>query len=470
MTKTLRTLVVVFTAVGMATSGGAIADGLVEADTILQDQQVDEVALALSNPGVHPRLGVPNFLMTAGDARTAEIAGTVAEVLWNDLDFEREYYMIPRAAAEAVPLTPVGTLPFERWSGLGADFVLHGTAYPSGQSLIIELRLISVRGGTPGTEYFGKRYQCGVQTARGPRDCAHQIADDFHQEVRSLEGVARTKIAFSSDRDSARATGRPTQSANVSKEIYIADYDGANPIRLTTNRSLNISPSWSPSGGLLAYTSYSTGYPDIYVANLLQPARGLQRPAQGTESIHNQSSAWSPDGSMIAFMSNRSGNNDVWLVNSDGTGLRNLTNTPNSSEGVPTWSPDGQQIAFTSDRAGLPQLYVMTTAGTGLRRLASERIDRPTWSKQNFIAFSVGSTGAQIGVWDFASQRVTILTDGIGTNESPAVSPNGRHIAFLTTRWGRQEIAVMDRTGAHVRRITQTGNNTYPNWQPIPGR
>lgn len=472
MTKMLRTLLAVSTVAGLAVTWGDVAEGLLNAEALVQQQQVDEVALALSNPGAHPRLGVPDFVLGQADPKVTAIAKTVADVLWADLNFEREYYLIERTTSASIPVTPVAALPYDRWSELGADFVLHGNAYPNGQNLVIELRLISTRGTAPGTQYFGKKYQCGVQSARGPRDCAHQIADDFHFEVRKLQGVARTKLAFTSDRDSTRVSGRPSQSAALGKEIYIADYDGAHQQRFTVNNKINISPSWSPSGGLLAYTSYLTGYPDIYVANIAQPGRGLQRPGGGTEAVHNQLASWSPDGSMVAFMSNRSGSNDLWVMNRDGSGLRNLTpNTPRSSEGAPTWSPNGQQIAFTSDRAGrlTPQLYIINLLGTGLERVTSERIDRPTWSSQNFIAFTVGEPG-EIGVWDFANPGVKVLTGGVGTNESPAISPNGRHIAFVTTRWGRQEIAVMDRTGQHVRRITTTGNNTYPNWQPIPGR
>ncbi|MCC7044697.1 MAG: PD40 domain-containing protein [Acidobacteria bacterium] len=473
MTSLHRNLLVTALAAGLAVTGGVVADGLLTAETIVQQpQQVDEVALALTNPGAHPRLGLPDFVMSQADPKMAAIAKTVADVLWDDLDFEREYYLIPRASSTSISVTPIEALPYAEWATLGADVVLHGNASASGQTLVIELRLVAVKGTTPGTQYFGKRYQCGVQTARGPRDCAHQIADDFHRDVRKVDGVARTKLAFASDRDSGRVSGRPNQAAAASKEIYISDYDGANQTRFTINRSINISPSWSPTGGLLAYTSYSSGYPDVYVANLAQPGRGLQRPARGNESIHNQMSAWSPDGSQIAFVSNRTGDYDIWISNRDGSGLRNLTNFPRANEGSPTWSPNGQMIAFTSDRSGLnnPQLFVMNTTGTNLNRLAAERIDRPTWSSQNFIAFAVGSPGAEIGIYDFNNPGVRILTSGVGINESPAVSPNGRHIAFVTTRWGRQEIAVMDRTGQRVKRITTTGNNTFPNWQPIPGR
>jgi TolB protein len=268
--------------------------------------------------------------------------------------------------------------------------------------------------------------------------------------------------------------GRLTPNLSVGKEIYLSDYDGANPFRMTINRSLNISPAWSPAGGFLAYTSYqSQGAPDIFVANLGQVGQGLSRPAQGTTEIHNQMSAWSPDGAKLAFVSNRAGHglSDIWIVNRDGTGLQNLTNSKSRSVSnwAPTWSPDGTKIAFGSDRQGGKHLFVIGVNGTGLQRLAvGQEMDRPTWSRLDYIAFTLATgAGYDIALYDFRSGQVRVLTDGLGQNESPAVAPNGRHIAFVTTRWGRQEIATVNMAGGHIRRVTQAGNNTYPNWQPI---
>ncbi len=65
--------------------------------------------------------------------------------------------------------------------------------------------------------------------------------------------------------------------------------------------------------------------------------------------------AWSPDGSKIAFASNRSGDYDIYVINPDGTGLTNLTNTTNTDEKYPSWNPDGTTIVYTKYDSTLEQ-------------------------------------------------------------------------------------------------------------------
>jgi TolB protein len=430
--------------------------------------QQSEVQITMSNVATHPRLGLPDFVVPGNDPELRAAAKTIADVLWDDLQYEREYYMIERRVSAAIPVAPADALPFAAWTDMGAELVLAAAARRDGSNIVVDVRTIGVKGPDQGREIFRSQYKnCRLDQLRL---CAHTIADDFHKQTRGLDGVARTKIAFVSDRAGARSAGRG-QPPVISKEIYIVDYDGADPKRLTVNGRLNLSPVWAPRGGLLAYASWMSGYPDIYVADMGQPGRALKRPAGGTAAVHNWSPSWSPDGSKIAFASNRAGGAqfDVWVVNRDGGGLENLTpSTPRSTEGAPTWSPTGTQIAFTSDRAGENQLYVMSAQGTDVRVLVSQYVDRPTWSRLNFLAFTVGRNAPHdVGIYDFASPGVRVLTDGRGSNEAPAVAPNGRHIAFVTTRWGRKEIATIDRAGQNVRRVTEIGNNDYPNWQTV---
>ncbi len=471
----MRLVVLACVVGGVAVTAAALPDSVVLSASDLQDppQRQTQLDLSMSGRSYQPRLGLPDFIVPAGDEELAKAARTVAEVLWADLDFEKEFYMIPREESARIPTAASPqALPAQRWAQLGADFVLMGTVRRRGEEFEVDLRSIAVRGRDPGSQHFGRQYQgCTTET---PRACAHYIADDFHKETRGLDGVAQTRLAFVSNRDGSPVTGRPMPNPGASKEIYVADYDGANQRRVTANQKLNIAPSWSPDARSLVYTSWESGFQDIYV---IHPFGGgpRSRPAAGNEHIHNMLAAWSPDGQRLAFSSARDGGRtDVWVVNRDGSGLRNLTpNTPNWDDSAPTWSPDGTQVAFTSDRSGTNQIYTMAADGTGVRRIISQQhSDRPTWSPLNYIAFTLGSgPGHDIAVYDTLKNEVRVLTDGLGSNGSASVAPNGRHIAFTTTRWGREQVAVIDYpTGRNIRRITSAGSNTYPSWSPMPKR
>jgi TolB protein len=431
-------------------------------------QQQQELEISLNNPAVHPKLGLPGFVTPEGDAELAEAARLLADVLWADLDFEREYYMIARKASASLPMAATAdAIPVAQWRELGADAVMIGSLSRAGQNFTVDLKVISIRGVTTGQMAFGSTYEnC---TIRNPRFCAHSIADNFHKLTRGLDGVARTKLAFASDRDGTRMANRPVHEPGVGKEIYLTDYDGANQRRFTVNQSLNISPAWAPFGGQLGYVSYASGVPDLYIASLSEAGRAVSRPVAGTLSVQNWFPAWSPDAKRIAFASTRAGNLDIWVANVDGTGLLNLTpDTPRSAESKPTWSPDGRQIAFTSDRQGRNQIFVMSAEGTGRQVIVSQKSDCPTWSALGFIAFTLETdAGQEVAIFDWQTRQISVLTDGRGQNESPAISPSGRHVAFVTTRWGKEQIAIIDRRGENLRRITEVGNNRYPSWQPI---
>jgi TolB protein len=298
----------------------------------------------------------------------------------------------------------------------------------------------------------------------GGRIFAHSAADEIHKQQRSLRGVAKTKIAFSSDRDGTRMKG-PVGDRDIAN-IYIADYDGANQRRMTVTPSMDLAPAWAPDGNSIAYMSYRSGYPDIILQNFRE-ARPPLRPAHGSADKQNFLPAFSPDGTKIAFMSNRDGNPEIYVVNRDGTNLRRITSHP-MADVTPTWSPTGQQLAFTSDRTGQPQVYIVNLDGTGLQRISAESYcDRATWSPAplNQIAYaSRAGGGYEIRIFDFGTRSSKAITDGIGSNESPTFSPSGRHLAFVSDRTGLHQIYTIARDGTDLRQITRTGSNKYPNW------
>lgn len=419
--------------------------------------QPTEIETRLSSEGGSaPRLAIPDFIAVSTDAETVDIAKKIGQVLWDDLNFEREFAFIPRDVYSTIPrATSFGDVPFDRWRELNADGLIVGTVQKTTGGIRVEVRLFNVR---TRQMLFGKEY-----SGANPRLIAHTASDEIHDSQRGLKGVARTKLVFNSDRDGERISG--TVESRGVKEIYIADYDGENPRRITVNKSLNIAPRWSPDARSIAFTSYRRGGANIFISNIFQGT--LVEVTQGPKVGENWLAAWSPDGTRVAFSSTRDGNPEIYVANRDGSNVRRLTN----DRGVdisPTWSPSGTQIAFTSDRSGPPQIYIIGVDGLNLVKKTSESYcDRPTWSAAPFNEIAYASRtgpGFDVKVLDLATSQVRQLTFGEGSNESPAFAPNGRHIVFTSTRNGKTQVFTMARDGKDVRQITKTGNNEKPDW------
>lgn len=438
-------------------AGSAILAAQAPAQPQQPPQQPTGVKIVITgDPGSAPRYAVPDLLALSADRETQDTAKTIAQVLWDDLNFEREFDMIPRDTYKSIPPAPsIDAVPFDRWRELGADAVLIGTVQKTPTGARVEMRLYDVRSRSTaqGREYSG--------SIANPRLYAHTFADELHQSQRNLRGVARTRLAFSSDRN--REPVIATVEKRDVKEIYAADYDGANQRRITINRSMNLFPNWSPDGRSIVYTSYRSGVPDLLISNIY--AGTMESPTKGLGQ--NWLPVFSPDGTRIAFVSSRDGNSEIYVINRDGSDLRRLTNSP-GIDSTPTWSPNGTQIAFTSERTGNPQVWVVGVDGAGMRRISYESYaDRATWSPApyNEIAFAARTgPGYDIKILNIGSGETRQITFGEGSNESPAWSPNGRHLAFSSTRAGRSQIFTTDRDGKNVRQLTRDGNNTTPNW------
>ncbi len=365
--------------------------------------------------------------------------------------------MIPRDTYGAIPAArSVTDVPFDRWRELGADGLVIGTVQKEGSGLKIQVRLFNVgsRQAVFSREYTG--------SAGNPRAYAHTMADEIHQQQRALRGIARTKLTFSSDRDREKVANT-VENRDV-KEIYIADYDGANQRRITVNRALNITPTWAPDGRSIAYTSYARGFPTLFISFIYEGRR--EEPTKG--STQNWLPAWSPDGTKIAFTSNRDGNPELYVMNRDGSGMRRLTNHPDhrhDADVVAHWRAN--RLHLRSVGLGRRSTRSAATGSTSARISQDSYCDRATWSPAPFneLAFVCRTgPGYDIKIFDFATGETRQITFGEGSNESPAYSSNGRHLAFTSTRAGRVQVFTVGRDGKNVRQVTKVGSNFTPDW------
>ncbi len=161
-------------------------------------------------------------------------------------------------------------------------------------------------------------------------------------------------------------------------ELYVMRADGSDVRRITWwQDASDVAPAWSPDGKWLAFASRRDGNWEIYIAD--RDGGNLVRltvdPADDTNPT------WSPDGSAIAFESTRTGYADIFLAPISGGYPVNLSNTPFSSDHGPTWSPDGGRIAFYSDRDGDWDIWVMAADGSNAVSLTGAGSDDevPAW-------------------------------------------------------------------------------------------
>src|SRR5580704_2715895 len=110
-------------------------------------QQPSQVTTTItSEPGTPPRLAVPAFIALSADAETAAIARTIGDVLWDDLNFEREFAFIPRDIYATIPTAhSLEDIPFDRWRELNADGIVAGTVQKAGSGFQIQVRLFDAK-------------------------------------------------------------------------------------------------------------------------------------------------------------------------------------------------------------------------------------------------------------------------------------------------------------------------------------
>lgn len=403
--------------------------------------------------GAFPIAVVPFAWQGPGAGPPEDVGAIVAR----DLRLSGRFSLLPAADMPGRP-HHAGQVAFPAWRAVGVDAVVVGRLKALGpDAYAVQFQLLDV---------YQRRQLIGysIPARRGQlRRVAHRIADLIYEKLTGERGAFDTQVAYVS-------VVRGADGAKVYR-LVVADSDGARPRTIVTSRAPLLSPAWSPDGREIAYVSFESGRPQVFVQTL---ATGARRVAASFPGL-NGAPAWSPDGRRLALALSRDGNPEIYVLDLASGTLRRLTRDP-AIDTEPAWSPDGRWIAFTSDRGGSPQIYRVPAEGGRVERLTFEGgyNARPRYAPDGrSLALVHGARGRyRIAVLELASGTLQVLTDG-RLDESPSFAPNGRMILYATRGpGGRGVLAVVSADGrVRQRLVLQEGEVREPAWGPFrPGR
>ena len=402
------------------------------------------------------RVAVTHFVLGKNSSDSENLGLEARKILENDLRLSEVFAPIASKVYEKLERKERGEKAVDLWAWhqKGAQWLIK-TEYSviPGGKLSLVFRLYDTV-----SERFllGKRYFASGKKLL--RKVIHRYADELVLQLTGKRGIAETKIAFLSY-------------DNKNTEIYVVDFDGFNPKQMTNDQTLNLTPTWSPNGRWLVYTSYAGNNPDLVMIDNSgkKPRRTLLR-LLGL----NAAPSWSPVDDRLTLVLSKDQNSEIYVLNNNKT-LRRLTRHFNIDTS-PTWSPDGKKIAFTSDRSGrgAPQIYIMDAHHgdkAGVRRISfdSSYNDNPAWSPDGDKIAYTSRVGKrfQIKIYDLITKNTTVFTKTRGNNEQPTWSPDGRFIAYRHKQGSEMQTYIQRLGSDKARQLSfGVGGSASPSWSP----
>ena len=375
----------------------------------------------------------------------AQVPQKIAAIVQADLERSGQFRAIDAAGSVLDETSRPDVTP---WRQKGADSLATGSVSRLADGRYdVRFRLWDV---VRGQDTGGQSY---AVPAGDLRLAAHRIADFIYEKLTGEKGVFSTRIAY-------------VTKAGNRYNLWVADADGENAQSALASSEPIISPAWSSNGAQLAYVSFESRKPVVYVHDVASGKRRLIANFRGS----NSAPAWSPDGRTLAVTLSRDHGSQLYTIDATGGEPRRLT----QSSGIdtePAYAPDGRSIYFVSDRGGAPQIYRMPSTGGNPERVTftgSYNISPTISPDGRWLAYISRINGVfKLQVMELGSGAVNSLTDTTA-DESPSFAPNGRLIVYATRQNGREALMTTTLDGKIKARLAgQGGDIREPDWGPF---
>lgn len=357
------------------------------------------------------------------------------------------------SSSQNLPATAqVNQVNAENWKAAGVPYVVVGTSKPSANGGIeIHYQLYDVEKQT-----FLLNEVLDVPTSR-VRAAGHMISDAIYQALTGIKGDFSGRIAY---------VLRNPATPNQRYTLQIADTDGEQPKTVLTSRDPILSPAWTPDAKKIAYVSFETKRPAIYLQDLATGQREVLAKFKGL----NGAPSFSPDGQYMIFTASMDGNPDIYKMNLATRQLERMTND-SAIDTEARYAPDGNSFIFTSDRGGSPQIYRYTFNDSSVRRITfkgsfNARGTLSADGKKLALVHRPSGSNYKVAIQDLNTNIVSILTP-TSLDESPSFSPNGQMVVYATREGNRGLLSVMSTDGRFRMNLpSEQGEVREPAWAP----